>query len=866
MNKLLPLWLALPLSLAAQAPVVHRGALARGDQTLTSGEFYDEYTFAGRAGQRVSVDLTSSAFDPYVMVIAPSGRKEENDDWQGSTSRARLELTLAETGTYRVLVTTYKADEAGAYELRIDTAGDGAATAQGGGRVETGRLAAGDRTLRSGEYYDEFPFAGEAGRRVVVDLTGTGFDPYVMVIAPSGDKQENDDWQGSSSRARLELTLTETGTFRVIVTSYAKDETGSYELRIDTGAVAAVAAEPGVRVENGRLAAGDRTLRSGEYFDEYTLAGRRGDALTVDLRASEFDPYIIVTAPSGKQEENDDYEGDAHRSLVTFTLPEDGTYRIMVTSYQKDETGAYVLRIQQGTGGAATAAGGGAVPGPRVERGRLAAGDDSLRSGEYVDLYTFEGRPGQHVTLDVVSQDFDTYLILLPPRGERRENDDVEGRPRHSVIEADLTEAGTYQVAVTSYQKGETGGYELRIDFRGASAPAAGAPAGAAGGSRDVTAIAYGDTKAGQLTDGDGRLESGEYRDLYAFEGAVGDQITIELASTAFDPYLILTPPEGEQIDNDDADGRQDLSRISLTLRAAGRYRIFATSYASGKTGAYQLTLRRGGGAVAAGRPGPPAPAGAARAGGAPRVYGVFVGISNYGGRASNLMFTADDARRTQAAMIRGAGMREADGVVLVDQQATLANIRRAVENVARQAGPNDMFVFFYSGHGGRVPRRGGFQATDPDNQDETLAFYDADLTDDEMSQWLAGIRARVSLLVLDACFSGGFSKDVISAPGRMGLFSSEEDVTSGVAVKFRAGGYLAQFLAEAVGERLADADGDREITALELSQYLHERYRADVKSGGPGEDFVRTGGPQTGYQHLVVDRGSIGPYDVLFR
>jgi hypothetical protein len=25
------------------------------------------------------------------------------------------------------------------------------------------------------------------------------------------------------------------------------------------------------------------------------------------------------------------------------------------------------------------------------------------------------------------------------------------------------------------------------------------------------------------------------------------------------------------------------------------------------------------------------------------------------------------------------------------------------------------------------------------------------------------------------------------------------------------------------------------------------------------------TGGRQSGYQHLVVDRGSVGPYDVLF-
>jgi hypothetical protein len=128
----------------------------------------------------------------------------------------------------------------------------------------------------------------------------------------------------------------------------------------------------------------------------------------------------------------------------------------------------------------------------------------------------------------------------------------------------------------------------------------------------------------------------------------------------------------------------------------------------------------------------------------------------------------------------------------------------------------------------------------------------------------LSQVNAGKVILLLDACFSGGFSKDVISVPGRMGLFSSEEDVTSSVAAKFRAGGFLALFVADGIGEGSADADGDGAISAIELCQYVHERYRADLKSGGSG-DYVRTGGPQLGYQHLVVDRGSIAPYDVLF-
>ena len=68
-------------------------------------------------------------------------------------------------------------------------------------------------------------------------------------------------------------------------------------------------------------------------------------------------------------------------------------------------------------------------------------------------------------------------------------------------------------------------------------------------------------------------------------------------------------------------------------------------------------------------------------------------------------------------------------------------------------------------------------------------------------------------------------------------------------------------FLDEAIAQGLADEDKDTSITAIELSQYLHERYRSDVKS--VSTNVVRTE-MTLGYQHLVVDRGSIGAYDIL--
>ncbi len=761
-----------------------------------------------------------------------------------------VEVTPSITRSYRVHVymaaCTSEPCFYGVATFAQGAAGAGAAIGAAGPSTRSyeGRLDKGDSQLDEGEYYDVYDFQGSTGDVVAVDLYSSDFDTYLALLAPSGAGTRNDDYQESTSQSRIEKVLDETGEWSVLVTSYEAAEMGAYDLSIEitrSGTATSVAAAG--RSERGTLATGDNQLTSGEYVDSFDLSGVSGEFLVVDLRSRDFDPYLILIAPSGEQFENDDHEGDATRSQLAMQLPESGDYRVLVTSYKPGESGSYALTI--GGGGPTVAS-----AGPRVERGSLAPGDETLSSGEYADGYEFEGRPGQRARLDVSSSEFDTYLMLIDPTGQQTENDDFEGMPGHSVIETDITEAGSYRVVVTSYKVGETGSYELRMEFGGRDAGAT--------RQRDVVALQMGQSTSGRLEAGDQQLTSGEYGDLYVFDGATGQAVSIDLSSTEFDTYLQLQTPAGEKIDNDDYEGRSD-SRIDVTLRENGRYRILTTSYSPGETGSYQLALRPGSAAdvqvVTAG------PVVASDAG---RIYGVFMGISDYPGQDNDLAYTAEDAGRVHDAMVR-TGMRRSDAVVLTDDDATIGNLYNAVRDFSGRMGPNDMFVLFYSGHGNRLPRSGGYETTDPDAMDETIELYDGPLTDDEMNRMFENVGAGVSLVVLDACFSGGFAKDVISAPGRMGLFSSEEDVTSSVAAKFRAGGYLAVFLADGVGDGLADADGDGGVSAIELSQYLHERYRADVKSASPG-DYVRTGGPQLGHQHLVVDRGSIGPYDVLFQ
>jgi hypothetical protein len=590
---------------------------------------------------------------------------------------------------------------------------------------------------------------------------------------------------------------------------------------------------------HGTLASGDRKLESGEYVDEYEVEGAAGRAAIIDLRAHAFDTYLFVVMPDGQQIENDDYDGDRDRSLLWLELAQEGTYKVYVTSYEPGETGDYVLDIALQS----------AVTDfePIVETGTLKRGDETLSTGEYYDTYDFTGSPGQRLHIELVSSDFDTYVILVPPNGDQQENDDDDSTSR-SVIDAQLDSYGSYRVIVTSYEVGETGDYVLTIEPRTASAPARSA------GAVIAAEIAIGAKVDGELGAGDEVLGEGEYSDAFEFVGDAGTAVRVRLESQDFDTYVALLTPTDGVIQNDDFDGRTDTSVVGLVLPESGTYRIVVTSYDPGESGRYTLALSEI-------DPAEFSTNDARRRG---KVYGIFTGISDYPGKASDLDFTADDAQRLRDALTAGAGMESQDQVMLIDEAATRDALRSAIESIAGRARPEDSFVFFFSGHGDRVERAGGANASDPDGLDETIELYDGAVTDDDLTAWLADVRAGTSLILLDSCYSGGFAKDLISVPGRMGVFSSEEDVISSVAAKFQAGGYLSLFLADAIEDKRADTDGDQAVSAMELSQYLYDRYRADVKTGR-GE-FVRSGGPAAGHQRLVVDRGSIGGDAILFR
>lgn len=108
---------------AAQAnPIVleEQGLLSSGDSVLDDGSLYDAYKFSGRGGEQITIYLESRDFDPYLILLDPSGRRmSENDDISRTNRNSRLVITLPMTGTYTVVANSYEAGKNGSYRLRV---------------------------------------------------------------------------------------------------------------------------------------------------------------------------------------------------------------------------------------------------------------------------------------------------------------------------------------------------------------------------------------------------------------------------------------------------------------------------------------------------------------------------------------------------------------------------------------------------------------------------------------------------------------------------------------------------------------------------------------------------------------------------
>jgi uncharacterized caspase-like protein len=153
---------------------------------------------------------------------------------------------------------------------------------------------------------------------------------------------------------------------------------------------------------------------------------------------------------------------------------------------------------------------------------------------------------------------------------------------------------------------------------------------------------------------------------------------------------------------------------------------------------------------------------------------------------------------------------------VLTNERATRANVLKALESVFYQAKPEDMVIFFFSGHGnGRL-----------------FALHDNWLMFEYLRKIFSNTKAARKIIYADACQSGalraqgGENKNGgHSAGDSVMLFLSSRDYQLSSEILAWKNGHFTQFLLDGLKGK-ADANGDKVVTAIELFRYVNSRVK----------------------------------------
>lgn len=139
----------------------------------------------------------------------------------------------------------------------------------------------------------------------------------------------------------------------------------------------------------------------------------------------------------------------------------------------------------------------------------------------------------------------------------------------------------------------------------------------------------------------------------------------------------------------------------------------------------------------------------------------VICGISDYDGDENDLNYCDDDAQELYDLLLSGSNWEASNMQLLLDSQATEANIQAAIASMGAASQPGDVCLFFFSGHGGGdMPDTDGDEGGD--GFDEYFCpyyIYDNEVTDDELSDWLDALPTDNIIVLMDTCFSGGHLK-----------------------------------------------------------------------------------------------------------
>ncbi|WP_421762696.1 caspase family protein [Ekhidna sp.] len=215
------------------------------------------------------------------------------------------------------------------------------------------------------------------------------------------------------------------------------------------------------------------------------------------------------------------------------------------------------------------------------------------------------------------------------------------------------------------------------------------------------------------------------------------------------------------------------------------------------------------------------------------------VGINEYQNSSLNLNYAKSDAS-SFAEQMKAQGEQIYSNVVLhqiFDREATKENILARIKELQKQISVNDVFVFYYAGHGSMLNNDFYLVSSSASRLYDSDRINEYGIRADVLQEAMLDIKALKQLIIMDACQSGG-SVEVLAqrgAPEEKAI--AQLSRSSGIHVMAAAGSeqYATEFeslghglftyaLLKGIGGAADGAPKDGKVTIYELKSYLDDQ------------------------------------------
>jgi hypothetical protein len=193
--------------------------------------------------------------------------------------------------------------------------------------------------------------------------------------------------------------------------------------------------------------------------------------------------------------------------------------------------------------------------------------------------------------------------------------------------------------------------------------------------------------------------------------------------------------------------------------------------------------------------------------------YAVIVGVLRWPDSHLAPFPTAGRKDQELYDLLRKRGVPAQNMDLLLDQKATLVNIRGSLRAVAARAKPGSTFLFYYAGHGWRRPDGATEFANYDYDRGGQRRFAVAEIAD-VVGKHFEGARV---LLFADCCFSGGL-EGVARGLGRAKIPAAALTSADSLSLSTKNWTFTQTLIECFAGNPLLGADGDAVITLGELA------------------------------------------------